>query len=112
RGGGRDRRGGLAARAKERRAAASALAAPQQKPTLKYVPKGCPPLVQVPVTANVTVAASPDAGLATLKAFLAGTKTSLVVGMYDFTSAEILVAFEQNLAAPKTPQLVLDDPSA
>jgi hypothetical protein len=42
----------------------------------------------MPVTANVTVEASPDAGLATLKAFLAGTKTSLVVGMYDFTSAE------------------------
>ena len=31
--------------------------------------------------------------------------------MYDFTSAEILVAFEQNLAAPKTLQLVLDDPA-
>ena len=101
----------LAAQAKEQPAATSALAAPQQKPTLKYDPKGCPPLVQVPVTANVTVAASPDAGLATLKAFLAGTKTSLVVGMYDFTSAEILAAFEQNLAAPKTLQLVLDDPA-
>jgi phosphatidylserine/phosphatidylglycerophosphate/cardiolipin synthase-like enzyme len=101
----------LAAQAKEQPTAASALAVHQQKPTLPYAPAGCPPLVQVPVTANVTVAASPDAGLTTLKAFLAGTKTSLVVGMYDFTSAEILAAFEQNLVAPKTLQLVLDDPA-
>ena len=35
----------LAAQAKEQPAATSALAAPQQKPTLKYDPKGCPPLV-------------------------------------------------------------------
>src|SRR5262249_60111762 len=60
---------------------------------------------------NVTVAASPDAGLDTLKAFLSGTRTSLVVGMYDFTSAEILTTFEQDLAAPKKLQMVLDDPA-
>src|SRR5580704_8139604 len=102
----------LAAQAKQQPTAAKALAAHQQVLTLPYAPPaGCPPLVQLPVTANVTVAASPDAGLATLKAFLVGTKTSLVVGMYDFTSAEILAAFTQNLAAPKTLQLVLDDPA-
>jgi phosphatidylserine/phosphatidylglycerophosphate/cardiolipin synthase-like enzyme len=101
----------LAAQAKQQPAAASALRGHQEKPSLPYEPKGCPPLVRTPVTANVTAAASPDAGLATLKAYLAGTKTSLVIGMYDFTSAGILNAFEQDLAAPKTLQLVLDDPA-
>jgi hypothetical protein len=101
----------LAAQAKQQPAAATGLAAHQQKPNLPYAPTGCPPLAQIAVTAKVTAAASPDAGLATLKAYLAGTKTSLVVGMYDFTSAEILAAFEQDLASPKTLQLVLDDPA-
>jgi phosphatidylserine/phosphatidylglycerophosphate/cardiolipin synthase-like enzyme len=101
----------LVAQTKQQPAAASALKAHQEKPALRYEPTGCPSLVQTSVTANVTAAASPDAGLATLKAYLAGTKTSLVIGMYDFTSAGILNAFEQDLAVPKTLQLVLDDPA-
>jgi phosphatidylserine/phosphatidylglycerophosphate/cardiolipin synthase-like enzyme len=101
----------LAAQRKAQPFGASALKAHQQKPMLNYAPVGCPPLAPVNVTATVTAAVSPDAGLATLTKFLNGTQSSLVVGMYDFTSAEILGDFNNNLAAPKTLQMVLDDPA-
>src|SRR5215472_2816198 len=101
----------LAAQRKVQPFGASALKAHQQKPMLNYAPVGCPPLAPVNVTATITAAVSPDAGLATLTKFLNGTQSSLVVGMYDFTSAEILGDFNNNLAAPKTLQMVLDDPA-
>ena len=91
--------------------AAAALSAHQQKPQLDYKPVGCPPLVRVNVTATVTTAVSPQAGLATLTKFLNGTTSSLVIGMYDFTSAEILGDFKNDLTAAKTLQMVLDDPA-
>ena len=92
-------------------AGANALAVHQQKPQLAYDPVGCPPLVPVNITATVTTAASPDAGLVTLAKFLDGANSSLIVGMYDFTSAEILGDFKKNLAGPRTLQMVLDDPA-
>jgi len=101
----------LAAQRKVQPFGASALKAHQQKPMLNYAPVGCPPLAPVNVTATITAAVSPDAGLATLTKFLNSTQSSLVVGMYDFTSAEILANFENDLAAPKTLQMVLDDPA-
>jgi phosphatidylserine/phosphatidylglycerophosphate/cardiolipin synthase-like enzyme len=101
----------LQAQSKAQPAAANALTAHQQKPQLNYNPVGCPPLVPVNVTATVTTAVSPDAGLATLTKFLSGTKSSLVVGMYDFTSAEILGDFKSSLTASKTLQMVLDHPA-
>ena len=91
-------------------AAAKALTAHQQKQKLDYDPKGCPPLAPVNVTATVTTAVSPG-GLTTLAKFLGATSSSLVVGMYDFTSATILGQFKSALAAPKTLQMVLDDPA-
>jgi phosphatidylserine/phosphatidylglycerophosphate/cardiolipin synthase-like enzyme len=91
-------------------AAASALTAHQQKKNLPYEPSGCPPLTPVNVTATVTTAVSPG-GLTTLTKFLSATRSSLVVGMYDFTSAEILGTFKTVLAPSKTLQLVLDDPA-
>jgi hypothetical protein len=65
----------------------------------------------VETTTTITAHVSPDAGLATLEKFLGATKRSLVVGMYDFTSASILSAFESDLGGSKTLQMVLDNPS-
>lgn len=87
------------------------LARHQQKQQLKYDPKGCPPLDPVTVNGAVTVAVSPDAGLATLTKFLAGTASNLKVGMYDFTSATILAEFEKDLEGAKDLQMVLDNPA-
>jgi phosphatidylserine/phosphatidylglycerophosphate/cardiolipin synthase-like enzyme len=103
----------LRAQSKSQPAGAAALAVATQpkKPLLPYQPKGCPPLQQVQVTANVTAATSPDAGFATLINYLSGTQSSLVVGMYDFTSAEILGAFKNDLGGSKKLQMVLDDPA-
>jgi phosphatidylserine/phosphatidylglycerophosphate/cardiolipin synthase-like enzyme len=100
----------LSAQSKAQPAAAKALTAHQTKPNLPYDPAGCPPLTPVNATATVTTAVSPDAGLATLTQFLNGTTASLNVGMYDFTSAEILGDFKNNLAS-KTLQMVLDSPA-
>jgi phosphatidylserine/phosphatidylglycerophosphate/cardiolipin synthase-like enzyme len=101
----------LAAQMKAQPNATAALSAHQQKPELEYNPVGCPPLKSVNVTATVTTAVSPQAGLATLTKFLNDTTSSLVIGMYDFTSAEILGDFKNDLTASKTLQMVLDDPA-
>ena len=101
----------LAAQTKAQPNSARALTAHQNKPQLDYDPVACPPLEPVEVTARVTTAVSPDAGLATLAKFLSGTTSSLIIGMYDFTSAEILGDFKSDLAGSKTLQLVLDDPA-
>jgi phosphatidylserine/phosphatidylglycerophosphate/cardiolipin synthase-like enzyme len=101
----------LAAQTKAQPASARALTAHQNKPKLEYDPVGCPPLAPVEVTARVTTAVSPDDGLATLTKFLSGTTSSLIVGMYDFTSAEILDDFKSDLAPSKTLQIVQDDPA-
>jgi len=92
-------------------ASAKALTAHTQKPELAYHPVGCPALSTVDVTTKVTAAVSPDAGLKTLSCFLSGASSSLTIGMYDFTSAEILGDVKSNLACPKTLQMVLDDPA-
>jgi phosphatidylserine/phosphatidylglycerophosphate/cardiolipin synthase-like enzyme len=88
-----------------------ALTKHEKKPPQKYDPKKLPPLTQISLTTNVTVAASPDAGFATLTKFLDGTKQSLVVGMYDFTSGPLLKEFLTDLSAPRTLKMVLDNPA-
>jgi len=104
------RRPGAAAAA-SRVAEPPALAARASKPQLPYVPPPGFPLQPVTVTTTLTASVSPDAGLATLTAFLQGATTSLVVGMYDFTSARILALFEQTLApSARRLDLVLDNP--
>lgn len=87
-----------------------ALAAHAKKPQLPYVPAPNTPLDPVTVTTTITAHVSPDAGLATLQAFLGGTKQSLVIGMYDFTSGHILKTFEDVLGGAKTLKMVLDNP--
>lgn len=60
------------------------------KPQIPYKSLSDVPLTPVEDNMTITCHASPDAGWPELKAFLDGTKTSLTVGMYDFTSAHIL----------------------
>jgi hypothetical protein len=93
------------------REAVSALAAARRKPNVPYAPPAGAPLDPIEMTATITACVSPDAGLATLEAFLQGTTQSLVVGMYDFTSGRILRLFETVLDGTKTLQMVLDNPA-
>src|SRR5215831_1369265 len=88
-----------------------ALAAKSNKPQIPYIPATNAPLNAVATTTTITAHVSPDAGLATLQAFIAGTKQSLIIGMYDFTSGAILKTFEGVLTGNKTLQMVLDDPA-
>jgi hypothetical protein len=75
-------------------------------------PATAPPLVRTRLkNATVTAHVSPDAGFTTLSNFLAGTRKSLVIGMYDFTSGPILQAFLADLGGHKTLQMVLDNPA-
>jgi hypothetical protein len=101
----------LAAHAKSHTAIHAALAAHAAKKAIKYVPAPNAPLVPVQTKTTITAHASPDAGLATLEKFLLGTRESLVVGMYDFTSGRILSTFESALGGSKTLQMVLDNPA-
>jgi phosphatidylserine/phosphatidylglycerophosphate/cardiolipin synthase-like enzyme len=89
-----------------------AIAAHGAKQPLNYQPPaGAPALDRRQLNTTITVAASPDAGFATLSKFLAGTQHSLVIGMYDFTSGSLLKNFLADLAGQKTLQMVLDNPS-
>jgi len=101
----------LAAYAAAHQAVTRATAAVANKPKIPYVPAADAPLTPLTITTTVTASVSPDAGFATLTAFLAGAQQSLVAGMYDFTSGPILALFETDLGAPRTLQLVLDNPA-
>lgn len=101
----------LMTRAKtEQPATMRALAVHATKQKLNYIPAANEPLDPVSTTTTITAHVSPDAGLATLEAFLGKTTKSLVIGMYDFTSGRILNTFENDLVGTKTLQMVLDNP--
>jgi hypothetical protein len=87
-----------------------ALVAHAKKKRIDYVAPPDVPLTPVSTTTTITALASPDAGLSTLEGFLGGTKKSLVIGMYDFTSGGILKDFQSDLGSPKTLKMVLDNP--
>jgi phosphatidylserine/phosphatidylglycerophosphate/cardiolipin synthase-like enzyme len=89
---------------------AKALSAHAAKPKVAYVPAPGRPLSPVQTTTTIIAHVSPDAGFATLTTFLQGTKQSLVIGMYDFTSGPILALFKTVLTGAKTLQMVLDNP--
>lgn len=96
-------------------AAHQALAAVTKKTEVPggYAPPAtAPALVRTQLkNATVTANVSPDAGFKTLSNFLAGTRRSLVVGMYDFTSGPILQAFIADLDGTKRLRMVLDNPA-
>ncbi|HEV2300945.1 MAG TPA: phospholipase D-like domain-containing protein, partial [Stellaceae bacterium] len=92
-------------------AAEHALSAHATKRQIPYEPAPGASLDPVTTTTTITAHVSPDAGLATLQGFLSGTQSSLVVGMYDFTSGRILDTFETVLDGAKTLQMVLDNPA-
>ncbi len=89
---------------------AKAVAAHAAKPQTPYVPAPNEPLNPVHTTTTIIAHVSPDAGFATLTTFLQGTRHSLVIGMYDFTSGPILALFKTVLTGAKTLQMVLDNP--
>lgn len=100
----------LAQQTAHQTATTRALSAHAKKVKTNYVPANVS-LSQVTTTTTITAHVSPDAGLVTLKAFLKATQQSLVIGMYDFTSGPILQEFQSDLVAPKTLQMVLDNPT-
>lgn len=91
------------------RASAHAVLAAVPKPELPYTAPLDAGLVPVTAPTTIHIAASPDAGWPMLRDFLAGTRTSLTVGLYDFTSAHVLAAVRDAVAG-KTFRLVLDHP--
>jgi phosphatidylserine/phosphatidylglycerophosphate/cardiolipin synthase-like enzyme len=87
------------------------------KEQIDYTPPAGKRLDPITDEFTITCHASPDAGWPTLQPFLAGTKTSLTIGMYDFTSAHILEAFKaiapssgRRGSRDRTLNLVLDHP--
>ena len=67
-----------------------------------------------PVTGNITITAysSPDDGYTVLSNFLKGTKKQLTIGMYDFTSGDLLNDVVNTVeAGDKKFTMVLDHPS-
>lgn len=91
-------------------AVAKTMSAQQSKPQIPYVAAAGTPLTPMQTVTTITAHVSPDAGFTQLSSFLDQTQKSLVIGMYDFTSGPILEAFKQVLSAPKTLQMVLDNP--
>ena len=61
---------------------------------ITYTPPDNAPLNQVTDVMRVHAHVSPDLGWPTLKNFLGGTQTRLVVGMYDFGAPHIVAAIE------------------
>jgi len=80
------------------------------KPQIPYTAPNGVPLSEVSGTIPILCHASPDAGWPTLKEFLAKTRKTLTVGLYDFTSEHILQAVEKGLAGNKTLRITLDNP--
>lgn len=83
----------------------------RKKQVFPYTPPQGISLARRQITTTITAHVSPDAGFATLQTFLQGTRKSLVIGIYDFTSGPILSTFLSVLKEPKTLQMVLDNPA-
>ena len=94
-----------------RRTRARAALAPQAtKPELDYTPAATP-LKAVTRRMTILACASPDAGYTVLSKFLAAAKSDLTVGMYDFTSGQLLEVFIAALRKGRTRlTMVLDHP--
>jgi hypothetical protein len=81
------------------------------KPQLPYTaPKGVK-LKRVSGKIPIICHASPDAGFPTLRSFLGATKSTLTVGIYDFTSRHILDEVEKDVVGKQRFQITLDNPA-
>jgi hypothetical protein len=82
------------------------------KPQIPYTSPTGVALKAVQEQMTITCHASPDAGWPTLGPFLKGTKGTLTIGMYDFTSAHVLETLIGALKGRrKQLTLVLDHPA-
>jgi hypothetical protein len=81
-----------------------------KKPQIPYTPADVP---LAPISGKISILchASPDAGWPTLNSFLADVRSTMTVGLYDFTSKHILDAVSENLKDKKSFELVLDHPA-
>jgi len=91
-------------------AVAMTISVQESRPQIPYVPPAGNALEPLRTTTTITAHVSPDAGFTQLESFLEQTQKSLMIGMYDFTSGPILEIFKQVLTAPRTLQMVLDNP--
>jgi hypothetical protein len=87
-------------------ASAHAQLAAIAKPKLDYTGPDGVTLQPIEADATVMLSASPDTGWPVLRDFLSATTGSLTVGLYDFTSAHIATAVQEDLAG-KQLKLVL-----
>ena len=82
------------------------------KSQLAYTPPAGKPLRSATRRMTIVACASPDAGFTVLAGFLAEVRRSLTIGLYDFTSAGILAAFDKSMGTGgKELCLVLDHPA-
>src|ERR1700746_575755 len=81
------------------------------KPELPYTSPDGVSLAATTGTFAITCHASPDAGWPNLSKFLADTRSTLTVGMYDFTSKHILDAVNADLLGKHQLEIVLDNPA-
>ena len=81
-----------------------------KKPELPYTPAK-PPLKKVSRPMTILACASPDAGFTVLAEFLEAAKSQLTVGLYDFTSGDILRTLTAVITKKRLPfKMVLDHP--
>lgn len=82
------------------------------KPQLRYTSPTNAKLTKFTGTTTIIACASPDDGFDLLKTFLSQTKTNLTIGMYDFTSGDILNQMIGAVGKPKNLNytMVLDHP--
>jgi phosphatidylserine/phosphatidylglycerophosphate/cardiolipin synthase-like enzyme len=80
------------------------------KTEIDYKPAS-PALAKLTTTATIVAYATPDDGFTVLADFLKQTKTDLTIGMYDFTSNDILQTVIEAIKAKKLNfKMVLDHP--
>ena len=85
---------------------------PLGKPQIAYTPPRSPRLRSVSRRMTIVACASPDAGFTVLADFLSKVKERLTVGLYDFTSGDILTSLTASLqGGHKAFTLVLDHPA-
>jgi hypothetical protein len=82
-----------------------------KKTQVKYTPPANSPLNPVQGKMNITAYASPDDGFTVLSSFIKNTTKNLSIGMYDFTSGDLLNVVTSSISGKKLDfKMVLDHP--